>query len=324
MILFVVAWFAVGCVLNLAVQELAKAGQAWKDETVTRPLSYAVSEPEIQMPKRTAALKAGLVGASKLVEELIKRGIRLVIFDFDGVMLREESPGDGLDLSCSPGPHSLSEGFYSLALELAAKGLSMAVVTNNDKRNILPVLVSNWRWHQRPERHSDFSTIAACSVFSRVQCWDTHRGKRHKKTNQRMPIGNGDAHGLYPILPVEKNGRIRLAIHSAKRCGIMSHADLARDEGVGAQCTLLVDDREDNVQAFLRLGGHAYLHLAPHEGLSDLFDLDQLLSAEPDDKIDGPTVERRSAIVASELSDWDWWLEEWRQKPEGGALDNDL
>jgi hypothetical protein len=39
MIVFVVAWFAVGCVLNLAVQELAKAGQAWKDETVTRPLS---------------------------------------------------------------------------------------------------------------------------------------------------------------------------------------------------------------------------------------------------------------------------------------------
>jgi hypothetical protein len=321
---FVVAWFAVACVLNLAVQELAKAGQAWKDDFVTRPLSYAVSEPEIQMPKRTAALKARLVGASKLVEELIKRGIRLVIFDFDGVMLREDPPGDGLDLSCSPGPHSLSEGFYSLALELAAKGLSMAVVTNNDKRNILPVLVSNWRWHQRPERHSDFSTIAASSIFSRVQCWDTHRGKRHKKTNQRMPIGNGDAHGLYPILPVEKNGRIRLAIHSAKRCGIMSHADLARDEGVGAQCTLLVDDREENVHAFLRLGGHAYLHLAPHEGLSDLFDLDQLLSAEPDDKVDGPTMERRSAIVASELSDWDWWLEEWRQTPEGGALDNDL
>ena len=83
------AWFAVACVLNLAVQELAKAGQAWKDDFVTRPLSYAVSEPEIQMPKRTAALKARLVGASKLVEELIKRGIRLVIFDFDGVMYRE-------------------------------------------------------------------------------------------------------------------------------------------------------------------------------------------------------------------------------------------
>ena len=40
MIVFcLVAWFAVGCFLNLAVQELAKAGKAWKDDFVTRPVS---------------------------------------------------------------------------------------------------------------------------------------------------------------------------------------------------------------------------------------------------------------------------------------------
>jgi hypothetical protein len=52
MIVFVVAWFAVGCVLNLAVQELAKAGQAWKDETVTRPLSspFALKSAVVTRP----------------------------------------------------------------------------------------------------------------------------------------------------------------------------------------------------------------------------------------------------------------------------------
>ena len=52
MIVFVVAWFAVGCVLNLAVQELAKAGQARKDETVTRPLSspFALKSAVVTRP----------------------------------------------------------------------------------------------------------------------------------------------------------------------------------------------------------------------------------------------------------------------------------
>jgi uncharacterized protein YcsI (UPF0317 family) len=36
---FALEWFVVGCVLNLAVQELAKAGKAWKDDFVTRPVS---------------------------------------------------------------------------------------------------------------------------------------------------------------------------------------------------------------------------------------------------------------------------------------------
>ena len=52
MILFVVAWFAVGCVLNLAVQELAKAGQAWKDDFVTRPVSspFALKSAMVTRP----------------------------------------------------------------------------------------------------------------------------------------------------------------------------------------------------------------------------------------------------------------------------------
>ncbi len=256
------------------------------------------------------------VGTAQFVQELIARGIRMVVFDFDGVMLQEQTPGCGLDLHCNPGPHALAEGFYDLALALCSNSICMAVVTNNDRKNILPVIVSNWRWHQRPERQSDFSTIADSGIFGRVQCWDTHRGKRCK--GQRMPTGNGDSYGQFPPSPVHKNGRIRLAMHWAKRSGVLSDADAAADDGVGARRTLLIDDNEENVQAFLRLGGHVYWHPKPHEGLSDKFDISKLMA--PQDHDGGETC--RNAIAASELGDWDWWLAEWQLTPEGGAQEH--
>ena len=190
------------------------------------------------------------VGTARFVQELIARGIRLVVFDFDGVMLREQSPGCGLNLKSTPGPHVLAEGFYQLALELCSKSISMAIVTNNDRENILPVIVSNWRWHQR-HRHTDFETIARSGVFRRVQCWDTHRGRRND--GERMPSGK----------TVEKNSRIRLAVHRAKLGGAMTEEEAAEDGGVEATRTLLIDDNEDNVKAFLRLGGHACVTPSP-------------------------------------------------------------
>jgi hypothetical protein len=201
------------------------------------------------------------VGTTRFVQELNRRGIRLVVFDFDGVMLREKSPGCGLELNSAPGPHALAEGFYQLALELCSNCISMAIVTNNDRRNILPVIVSNWRWHQGPERQTDFERIAGSGVFRRVQCWDTHHGRR--KDGERMPMGKFDANGAEAPWPVEKNGRIRLAVHRAKLGGAMTEGDAADDAGVGATRTLLIDDNEDNVQAFLRLGGHACVAPSP-------------------------------------------------------------
>jgi len=264
-----------------------------------------------------AAESAGAVATSAFVQELVRRGIRMVVFDFDGVILREHAPGCGLDLSCSPGPHPLSEGFFDLALELLSKHIGMAVVTNNDQKNILPVIISNWRWHQRPERHSDFITIADSGVFKNVQCWDTHHGKMHD--GQRMPSGNTDAYKRLASASVEKNGRIRLAIHRAKMSGALSHEETAADEGVGARCTLLIDDRENNVRAFLRVGGHAYLHPKPHEGLSNEFVISQLFAPQLLDAGSEVAEERRSAVTASEVCNWDWWLAEWLRTPEGGA-----
>jgi hypothetical protein len=202
------------------------------------------------------------VGTARFVRELNARRIRLVVFDFDGVMLREQSPGCGLDLKSTPGPHALAEGFYQLALKLYSKSISMAIVTNNDRRNILPVIVSNWRWHQRPERQTDFETVAGSGVFRRVQCWDTHHGRRDRD-GERMPTGHFDANGQKAPWPVEKNGRIRLAVHRAKLGGAMTEDDAEEDGGVGATRTLLIDDNEDNVQAFLRLGGHACVAPSP-------------------------------------------------------------
>jgi hypothetical protein len=288
--------------------------------------SYRIwrSKLSLPTPPQVATQSSDEVATAAFVLELIKRGIRLVVFDFDGVMLHEESPGSGLNLMSSPGPHSLSEGFYDLALELYSKNIGMAVVTNNDRINILPVIVSNWRWHQRPERHSDFETIAKSGVFKNVQCWETSCGKtrngqRITHNGQQMPSLNRNAHGRRPATPVEKNGRIRLAIHRAKIRGALSVEETAADAGVGACCTLLIDDRQDNVRAFLRLGGHAYLHTRPSDGLSNHFFISQLYAPQLCAGDAGLAEERSSAINESELSDWDWWVEQWQLTVEGGA-----
>lgn len=65
------------------------------------------------------------------VDEIQRRGIRVVAFDFDGVMV----PGDG-NYYQGLGLHSLSHGFLALADELNRRGLYMAIVSNNHGGNI--------------------------------------------------------------------------------------------------------------------------------------------------------------------------------------------
>jgi hypothetical protein len=76
--------------------------------------SYRLCRSTLSLPTppQVPTQSSDAVATAAFVQELIKRGIRLVVFDFDGVMLHEESPGSGLNLMSSPGPHSLSEGFY--------------------------------------------------------------------------------------------------------------------------------------------------------------------------------------------------------------------
>jgi hypothetical protein len=254
----------------------------------------------------------------------------MVVFDFDGVMLREHAPGLGVtSLHEQPGPHALEEGFYDLALELECRGIPMVVVSNNDRKTLVPILISNWRFHQRKSRHADFEKIAKSGIFGRVQCIDTQIRGKLKHNGQQMPGFDLDARGRAAPRPVAKNGMIRLAIHWAIRSGALSAADVSKDGGVGACCTLLIDDRPNNVDAFRRLGGHAYMPL-PHEGLSNSFDLSRLHSPSADERagsIDAERIsatgsidaERISAIASSELRDRDWWLAEWKRTPEGGG-----
>lgn len=133
-----------------------------------------------------------------------------------------------------------------------------------------------------------------------------------------MPGFGLDARGLVAPQPVAKNGMIRLAIYDALRRGALSAADVAKDRGVGACCTLLIDDRHNNTDAFRRLGGHTYTPLS-HEGLLKTFDLNRLHSPLAGDRSASRIEERSSAIASSQLSDMDWWLAEWRKTPEGGG-----
>jgi hypothetical protein len=263
----------------------------------------------------------------------------MVVFDFDVVMLREHATGVGVRcLHEQPGPHALEEGFYDLALELECQGIPMVVVSNSDRKTLVPILISNWRFHQRKSRHADFEKIAKSGIFGRVQCIDTQIRGKLKHNGQQMPGFDLDARGRAAPRPVAKNGMIRLAIHWAIRSGALSAADVSKDGGVGACCTLLIDDRPNNVDAFRRLGGHAYMPL-PHEGLSNSFDLSRLHSPSADERagsidaerisagsIDAERIsagsidaERISAIASSELRDRDWWLAEWKRTPEGGG-----
>ena len=230
--------------------------------------------------------------------------------------------GLGCNIDEQKGPHALEEGFFELALVLASRGISMAIVTNNDRKTIVPILISNWKFHQSKGRHADFETIAKSGLFRRVQCIDTQIKQKHIETvkhkGQQMPGFGLDARGLVAPQPVAKNGMIRLAIYDALRRGALSAADVAKDKGVGACCTLLIDDRQNNTDAFRRLGGHTYTPL-PHEGLLKTFDLDRLHSPLADDCSASRMEERSSAIASSKLSDMDWWLAEWQQTPEGGG-----
>jgi hypothetical protein len=139
------------------------------------------------------------------------------------------------------GPHALEEGFYDLALVLASRGIPMAIATNNDREKIVPILISNWKFHQRKGRHADFETIANSGLFRRIQCIDTQIREVLKHKGQQMPGFGLDARGSVAPQPVAKNGMIRLAIYDALRRGALSAADDAKDIGVGACCTLLID-----------------------------------------------------------------------------------
>ncbi len=63
-------------------------------------------------------------------------------------------------------------------------------------------------------------------------------------------------------------GRLRLSVlqllimELQLELPVMLDAGIAADEDEGAQCTLLnlIDDRYDNLRAFLRVGGHACLN----------------------------------------------------------------
>ena len=56
-----------------------------------------------------------------------------------------------------------------------------------------------------------------------------------------MPGFGLDARGLVAPQPVAKNGMIRLAIYDALRRGALSAADVAKDTGVGACSSSMID-----------------------------------------------------------------------------------
>ncbi len=71
-------------------------------------------------------------------------------------MRREHAPGQGLNLNYMSNHFdaiSLEEGFHDLALEIIRRGpgIRMAVVTNNDREVVLPILINNCRFHQQPD-----------------------------------------------------------------------------------------------------------------------------------------------------------------------------
>ena len=61
-----------------------------------------------------------------------------------------------------------------------------------------------------------------------------------------------------------------------------------------------------------------YWHVRPNEGLSGRFDLTRLIAPQQHYDVEA----RRSAVESSQLSDWDWWVEQWQMTAEGGAQEH--
>jgi hypothetical protein len=90
------------------------------------------------------------------------------------------------------------------------------VVTNNVQKYISPIIISNWRWDQRAERHSDFISLAQAANFKSAQCWDTcHTLRKEKRRSEYAAAPASDADHHRAPAAVDKNGRMRLGMHRA-------------------------------------------------------------------------------------------------------------
>jgi hypothetical protein len=218
--------------------------------------------------------------AADLAVRLVRAKIKLVAFDFDGVMVPVTAHQNSTRFR-GGGQHPVSEGFLALASVLPAVGIKMVIVTKNSEDTIQQVL--------------RFGQPASVTNDPR---WALLRGAL-KHVIGHCARGPG---GLRVPGQGRKNGQLRLVSHLAKlearRVGDPSF------EAITAAQVLLIDDHKPNRTAWREVGGWSYAEMDCKTGLgvggTDRFDLSCLKP--------GRRIDHQWDAAGEGIGDWDAWV----------------
>ena len=319
--------------------EWTNTGGAGESKTNSEPASHVSTATEpTDLDGFVAAIQA--------------KGIKLVVFDLDGVVLpchynKEKESYDGAhlqkpfakDTTNQTIRHPLAPGAIALMKKLKESNIKMGMCTNNNGKYIRPILKDAVKVHQKNQlsgltkadlwsnlwvERSKYSEDGEEVIFGHmVQPHMPHgKGKIELPDTEwaqtmNQELGHIVSGGNEPPRLVEKNAAMRLHIHRANEFLTEENKiNVSSENSCGAGSTLLIEDSFRNAMAFVRMGGHCYFNKSPGTGLTDEFDLANLMSYS-DANIMLSDEERQFRLQAAHLNDWSGWSSAWGQKEEG-------